>query len=114
MVQCAVSGEDVDFDFDAGGERAGRGEDEVVPVAVGQRTGEAGDGVVVGRPEVDPPERGGGDELALGFEQLTLDSAPSIVLSTCLAEPDSPTAERLQLLAAWTTTAMSNGRDALR
>jgi len=41
-------------------------------------------------------------ELILGFEELTLDSAPSITLSTYIAEPDSPTAERLQLLAAWT------------
>ncbi|MGV9408818.1 helix-turn-helix domain-containing protein [Nocardia sp. NPDC003693] len=43
-------------------------------------------------------------ELALGFEQLTIDSAPSIVLSTYIAEPASPTAERLQLLAAWAAT----------
>ncbi|MBM9465056.1 helix-turn-helix domain-containing protein [Aeromicrobium sp. YIM 150415] len=41
-------------------------------------------------------------ELILGFEELTLDSAPSITLSTYIAEPNSPTAERLQLLAAWT------------
>lgn len=41
-------------------------------------------------------------ELTLGFEELTLDSAPSITLSTYVAEPASPTAERLQLLAAWT------------
>lgn len=41
-------------------------------------------------------------ELTLGFEELTLDSAPSIVLSTYIAEPASATAERLQLLAAWT------------
>jgi hypothetical protein len=41
----------------------------------------------------------------LGFEQITLDSAPSITLSTYIAEPGSPTAERLQLLAAWTATA---------
>jgi transcriptional regulator with XRE-family HTH domain len=40
-------------------------------------------------------------ELTLGFEELTLDSAPSVVLSTYIAEPASPTAERLQLLAAW-------------
>lgn len=41
-------------------------------------------------------------ELILGFEELTLDSAPSITLSAYVAEPASPTAERLQLLAAWT------------
>ena len=41
-------------------------------------------------------------ELILGFEELTLDSTPSITLSTYVAEPASPTAERLQLLAAWT------------
>ncbi|MCT1367359.1 helix-turn-helix domain-containing protein [uncultured Kocuria sp.] len=44
------------------------------------------------------------EELALGFEELTLDSAPSIVLSAYIAEPASPTAERLQLLAAWEAT----------
>lgn len=43
-------------------------------------------------------------ELVLGFEELTLDSAPSITLSTYVTEPTSPTAERLQLLAAWTAT----------
>ncbi|BCJ38617.1 transcriptional regulator [Actinocatenispora thailandica] len=43
-------------------------------------------------------------ELHLGFEELTLDSTPSIVLSTYIAEPASPTAERLQLLAAWAAT----------
>lgn len=42
--------------------------------------------------------------LTLGFEELTLDSAPSLVLSVYVAEPASPTAERLQLLAAWATT----------
>jgi hypothetical protein len=45
-------------------------------------------------------------ELVLGFEQITLDSAPSITLSTYIAEPGSPTAEHLQLLAAWTATAV--------
>jgi transcriptional regulator with XRE-family HTH domain len=40
-------------------------------------------------------------DLILTFEELTLDSAPTITLSTYLAEPASPTAERLQLLAAW-------------
>lgn len=43
-------------------------------------------------------------ELVLGFEQIRLDSAPSITLSAYVAEPASPTAERLQLLAAWTAT----------
>lgn len=43
-------------------------------------------------------------ELTLDFEELTLDSAPSITLSTYMAEPASPTAERLQLLAAWNAT----------
>ncbi|MGW4634663.1 helix-turn-helix domain-containing protein [Nocardia sp. NPDC004415] len=46
-------------------------------------------------------------ELVLGFEQLTLDSAPSITLSAYVAEPASPTAERLQLLAAWRATIAS-------
>ncbi len=40
-------------------------------------------------------------DLVLGFEELTLDSAPTITLSTYVAEPASPAAERLQLLAAW-------------
>ncbi|MBR8743705.1 helix-turn-helix domain-containing protein [Nocardiopsis sp. MG754419] len=43
-------------------------------------------------------------ELDLGFEQLTLDSAPSVTLSAYVAEPASPTAERLQILAAWAAT----------
>jgi transcriptional regulator with XRE-family HTH domain len=43
-------------------------------------------------------------ELVLGFEQLTLDTNPPLVLSTYVAEPGSPAAERLQLLAAWTAT----------
>src|SRR5690606_29920766 len=40
-------------------------------------------------------------EPTLGFEELALDSAPSIALSAYIAEPTAPTAERLQLLAAW-------------
>ncbi|WP_026313450.1 helix-turn-helix domain-containing protein [Actinomadura flavalba] len=43
-------------------------------------------------------------ELDLGFEQLTLDSVPGIVLSAYTAEPASPTAERLRLLTAWAAT----------
>jgi transcriptional regulator with XRE-family HTH domain len=43
-------------------------------------------------------------ELSLGFEQITLTSAPSITLSTYIAEPGSATAERLQLLSSWTST----------
>ncbi|MET8941821.1 transcriptional regulator, partial [Streptomyces rubiginosohelvolus] len=43
-------------------------------------------------------------ELILGFEELTLDSSPSITLSAYIAEPASPTAERLQLLATWAAT----------
>lgn len=43
-------------------------------------------------------------ELVLGFEELSVTSAPSIALSTYIAEPNSPTADRLQLLAAWTAT----------
>ncbi|MFF2316937.1 helix-turn-helix domain-containing protein [Arthrobacter sp. NPDC058097] len=49
-------------------------------------------------------------ELVLGFEQITLDSAPSITLSAYVAEPASPTAERLQLLAAWTAPVSSEAR----
>lgn len=44
-------------------------------------------------------------EVTLAFEELTLDSAPSIILSTYLAEPGSASAERLQILAAWAATA---------
>ena len=40
-------------------------------------------------------------EPTLGFKELALDSAPSIALSAYIAEPTAPTAERLQLLAAW-------------
>ncbi|WP_129660899.1 helix-turn-helix transcriptional regulator [Rothia uropygialis] len=43
-------------------------------------------------------------ELILGFEELTLDSSPSISLSTYVAEPSSPTAERLKLLASWSAS----------
>lgn len=47
-------------------------------------------------------------ELILGFEQLTLQSAPSIVLSTYLPEPASTTAERLQLLASWAAPSVTS------
>ncbi|MFJ9931398.1 hypothetical protein ACIRU5_35945 [Streptomyces misionensis] len=40
----------------------------------------------------------------MGFEELTLVSSPSITLSAYIAEPASPTAERLQLLATWAAT----------
>lgn len=43
-------------------------------------------------------------ELNLGYEELTLDSAPSMVLSVYIAEPGSATAERLKLLDALATT----------
>ncbi len=43
-------------------------------------------------------------ELVLGFEELTLASAPTITLSTYVAEPASASAEKLQLLAAWAAT----------
>ncbi|MGZ1491585.1 helix-turn-helix transcriptional regulator [Brevibacterium sediminis] len=43
-------------------------------------------------------------KLDLGFEELTLASSPSITLSTYVAEPESPTAENLQLLATWAAT----------
>ena len=45
-------------------------------------------------------------DLVLGFEELTLASSPSIALSVYIAQPASPTAERLQLLAALTLTAI--------
>lgn len=40
-------------------------------------------------------------ELDLSVEELTVDSAPSISLSAYIAEPSSPTAQRLQLLGSW-------------
>ncbi|WP_025778271.1 helix-turn-helix transcriptional regulator [Brevibacterium sp. VCM10] len=43
-------------------------------------------------------------ELDLGFEELALASLPSIALSTYVAEPDSPTSEKLRLLATWAAT----------
>lgn len=46
-------------------------------------------------------------ELTLGFEQIALTSAPAITLSTYIAEPGTATAERLRLLASWTSTLIS-------
>ncbi|MFE1130326.1 helix-turn-helix domain-containing protein [Streptomyces albidoflavus] len=43
-------------------------------------------------------------ELVLGFEELTLGSSRSLTLSAYIAEPASPTAERLRLLATWAAT----------
>ncbi|PII83000.1 transcriptional regulator [Leucobacter sp. OLJS4] len=51
-------------------------------------------------------------ELTLGFEELALESAPGLRLSAYVAEPHSPTAERLQLLAAWAATEDTGVRDA--
>lgn len=42
--------------------------------------------------------------LELVFEDLTVESAPSLILSAYIAEPSSPTAERLELLATWSAT----------
>lgn len=50
-------------------------------------------------------------ELTLGYEQITLQSAPSIVLSTYIPEPASVSAERLQLLATWTAPSLSAPTD---
>lgn len=45
-------------------------------------------------------------ELVLGFEELTVASAPAITLSIYVAEPASASADKLQLLAAWAATEM--------
>lgn len=44
-------------------------------------------------------------ELSLGFETLTLASAPDVRIVTYLADPGSPSADALDLLRSWVATA---------
>ena len=43
-------------------------------------------------------------ELMLAYEELSLTAEPGLVMLVYTAEPGSPTAERLQLLASWAAT----------
>jgi hypothetical protein len=43
-------------------------------------------------------------ELMLAYEELALTAEPGLVMLVYTAEPGSPTAERLQLLASWAAT----------
>lgn len=40
-------------------------------------------------------------ELTLAYEELAITAEPGLVLMVYTAEPGSPSAERLQLLASW-------------
>lgn len=42
-------------------------------------------------------------ELTLAYEELAITAEPGLILMVYTAEPGSPTAERLQLLASWAT-----------
>ena len=44
-------------------------------------------------------------ELTLAYEELAITAEPGLVLMVYTAEPDSPSAERLRLLASWTAPA---------
>jgi transcriptional regulator with XRE-family HTH domain len=44
-------------------------------------------------------------ELTLAYEELAITAEPGLVLLVYTAEPGSPSAERLRLLASWTATA---------
>ncbi|MEV4267799.1 helix-turn-helix transcriptional regulator [Kribbella sp. NPDC049584] len=46
-------------------------------------------------------------ELTLVYEELAVTAEPGLVLLVYTAEPSSPSAERLQLLASWATTAQT-------
>jgi hypothetical protein len=43
-------------------------------------------------------------ELVLAYEELAVTAEPGLILMIYTAEPGSPTAERLQLLASWAST----------
>ena len=47
-------------------------------------------------------------ELTVGYETLTLGSAPDVRIVTYLADPDSPSADALDLLRSWTATATAS------
>lgn len=46
-------------------------------------------------------------ELTLAYEELSITADPGLVLMIYTAEPGSPSAERLQLLASWAATAVA-------
>jgi transcriptional regulator with XRE-family HTH domain len=46
-------------------------------------------------------------ELILAYEELTVTADPGLVLMIYSAEPGSPSAERLQLLASWAATSLA-------
>ena len=50
-------------------------------------------------------------ELTLAYEELAITAEPGLVLLVYTAEPGSPSAERLRLLASWTATAAATFRD---
>ncbi|MGW7682889.1 helix-turn-helix transcriptional regulator [Kribbella sp. NPDC054772] len=47
-------------------------------------------------------------ELNLAYEELAITAEPGLILLVYTAEPQSPSAERLQLLAAWATPAIKS------
>ena len=65
----------------------------------------------MGRPQRPHPRRGhqavpppGRRELTLAYEELAITAEPGLVLMVYTAEPGSPSAERLRLLASWAAT----------
>jgi MmyB-like transcription regulator ligand binding domain len=46
-------------------------------------------------------------ELTLAYEELAITAEPGLVLLVYTAEPGSPSAERLRLLASWAATAVA-------
>jgi transcriptional regulator with XRE-family HTH domain len=49
-------------------------------------------------------------ELSLAYEELAITAEPGLILMVYTAEPGSPTAERLQLLASWSASHQRNPR----
>ena len=49
-------------------------------------------------------------ELTLGFETLTLASAPDVRIVSYLADPGSPSADALDLLRSWVATTSTHAR----
>jgi hypothetical protein len=50
-------------------------------------------------------------ELTLSYEELAITAEPGLVLLVYTAEPGSPSAERLRLLASWAATAVAEPPD---
>lgn len=50
-------------------------------------------------------------ELVLAYEELAITAEPGLILIVYTAEPGSPSAERLQLLASWASTAPPDRQD---